>query len=91
MVMGSDIPQVVAEIAEYLRTPGISVESALSATHKYKMKQRFQERRVPVPWFSLVNSVDELELFVRERGYPLIIKPVDRSRSPGSISLNRRL
>ena len=52
--MGSDIPQVAAELAKHLGTPGISLESALLATHKYNMKCRFRDCGIPVPWFSLV-------------------------------------
>jgi len=87
LTMGSDIPQAVVELADYLDTPSIAMESAILATHKYKMKCRFREHDVPVPWFSLVNSADELRAIVKDRGYPLIIKPVDRSGSRGVFRL----
>ncbi len=89
-VMGSDIPHVVAALAEHIGTPSISMESALLTTHKYEMKCRFRDRGIPVPWFKLVNSPDELCEIVNERGYPLIIKPVDRSGARGVFRLTEK-
>ncbi|MBI2353854.1 MAG: ATP-grasp domain-containing protein [Deltaproteobacteria bacterium] len=83
LVMGSDIPQVVCELAEHLGTPHIPMEAALLSTHKYQMKSRFQEYGIPIPWFTMVSSVVELQEIIREHGYPLIIKPVDRSGARG--------
>lgn len=86
-VMGSDIPQVVAALGEYLNTPAISAESARLATQKYEMKCRLKEFEVPVPWFSLVDSAQSLKKIAKSRGYPLVIKPVDRSGSRGVFRL----
>lgn len=83
LVMGSDIPQVVAELAEHLGTPGIPVEAALLATDKMAMKQRFRDRGVAVPWFDEVGSTDALRCAAEERGFPLVIKPPDRSGARG--------
>lgn len=83
LVMGSDIPQVVCELAEHLGTPHIPMEAALLSTHKYQMKCRFQKCGIPVPWFSMVGSVEELQTIIQLRGYPIIIKPVDRSGARG--------
>lgn len=87
MVMGSDIPQVVAALGEYLDTPTISTESARLATEKYEMKCRLKACGIPIPWFSLVNSADSLKEIAKSRGYPLVIKPVDRSGSRGVFRL----
>jgi biotin carboxylase len=86
-VMGSDIPQVVAALGEYLDTPTISTESARLATEKYEMKCRLKACGIPIPWFSLVNSADSLKEIAKSRGYPLVIKPVDRSGSRGVFRL----
>ncbi|MFV0420826.1 ATP-grasp domain-containing protein [Oleidesulfovibrio sp.] len=83
LVMGSDIPTVVAEIAEYLGTPAISVAGARLASHKLLMKQKFAEHGIPIPWFSEVHDVDHLRELVKKHGPKLIIKPVDRSGSRG--------
>ena len=82
-VMGSDIPQIVVEIAQHLGTPSIPMEAALLATQKYNMKHRFKEAGIPIPWFQAVDSATELRKIITERGYPIIIKPVDRSGARG--------
>lgn len=81
--MGSDIPDVVAEVALHLGTPGPSRTTALLATDKYRMKRRFQERGIPIPWFELVESQAELDVVIATRGLPCVIKPIDRSGSRG--------
>ncbi len=86
LVQGSDIPQVGCALAAHIGSPSIPMESAHVSTHKYKMKCRFQERGVTIPWFSLVESTGQLKRIVIERGYPLIIKPVDRSVPRGVLS-----
>jgi len=47
------------------------------------MKVRFAECGVPVPWFSAVNTPQELMRIVAERGQGLVIKPVDSRGSRG--------
>jgi len=89
-VMGSDIPQVVAALSQHLGTPHIPMEAALLSVHKLKMKERFAERGVPVPWFSQVASAADLREIVRKRGFPLVIKPTDRSGARGVFLLTER-
>ncbi len=88
IVMGSDIPQVVCALAGHLGTPRIPIEAAELSIHKYKMKCRFKEKGVPVPWFSPVDSADHLRQIAHERGFPLTIKPVDRSGARGVFYLS---
>lgn len=87
LVMGSDIPHIVASLARHLGTPGIAPEAARLATHKYEMKRRLQERGVPVPWFTLLESRQELEEICARKGFPLVLKPVDRSGARGVFRL----
>jgi biotin carboxylase len=47
------------------------------------MKQRFAASGVPVPWFSEVRTVQELQRIAIERGRNLVIKPVDSRGSRG--------
>ncbi len=83
LVQGSDIPHIVCSLAEYIDTPHIPMQAALLSTHKLKMKQHFYKSGVAIPWFSSVKTPDHLRMVIKERGYPLIIKPVDRSGSRG--------
>lgn len=86
--MGSDIPEIVAEVALHLGTPSIPLESARIAVDKFAMKVRFRERGVPIPWFEELESAEQLAAIAAERGLPLVIKPVDRSGSRGVFFLD---
>jgi biotin carboxylase len=86
--MGSDIPQVVAELAGYLGTPSVSAQSAAWTTDKYAMKCRLREQGIPVPDFREVGSENELQRAAEDMGLPVVVKPVDRSGARG-VSLAR--
>lgn len=87
MCIASDVPLTVASVAAELGLPGIPIESARVATDKLVMKQRFAADGVPVPWFSVVESVDHLKSLVAAEGLPLVIKPVDSRGSRGVLRL----
>jgi biotin carboxylase len=89
LTMGSDIPDVVAAVAEHCGLCGPSRETARLATDKLAMKRRLAERGVPIPWFAEVRSLAELRAIVAERGPRLVLKPVDRSGSRGVFVLER--
>ncbi len=77
MCVASDVPLTVASVADALGLPGITIETARLAGDKLAMKERFVEKGISIPWFSEVNSVDHLRLIVSERGFPVVLKPVD--------------
>ena len=54
--MGSDIPHLVSKVSSYFDWTGPSLETGTLASHKYKMKLRFQEMGVAVPRFSIVKN-----------------------------------
>jgi len=78
-----------ALVAERLRLPGISVETARLACDKLAMKRRFKDAHVPVPWFAPVSSASELRALMAERGSDLVIKPADSRGSRGVQRLAR--
>lgn len=82
LTMASDIPDVVAAVADHCGLPGPSRRTARLATDKHAMKQRFAECGVPIPWFAEVRELAELERARREHG-TLVLKPIDRSGSRG--------
>ncbi len=88
LTMGSDIPDVVAAVAEHFKLPGPSRECARLATDKFAMKARFAEQGIPIPWFAEVSSLAELRVHLAERE-KLVLKPVDRSGSRGVFVLER--
>lgn len=81
--MGSDIPDVIAELCAALDLPGPSRDTARIATDKTRMKIRFRERGIPIPWFEEIDRFERLREIVAERGLPLVVKPIDRSGSRG--------
>ena len=83
ITMGSDIPEVVAEISQSLNLPSLSMESASSAKNKYKMKQRFQLGGVSTAKFMLLSETTELKDAFSILGEKLVIKPLDQAGSRG--------
>lgn len=85
--IASDVPLTVASVAAALGLPGIPLESARLATDKLAMKERFFADGVPIPWFSPVESADHLRKLAKNRGLPLVLKPVDSRGARGVLRL----
>src|SRR5665648_182352 len=83
MTMGSDIPDIIAELCDKFNWTGPSKQTAHFGTNKYAMKCKFKECGIPIPYFSLVDSIEQLKNIIDEIGYPVVIKPIDRSGSRG--------
>jgi len=81
--VAADAPLTVAAVNEKLGLKGLSRKSAELACDKLAMKMRFAECGVPVPWFSAVNTAQELMRIVAEKGRDFVIKPVDSRGSRG--------
>jgi biotin carboxylase len=79
----ADAPLTTAAVNERLGLKGITKRSAELACDKLAMKIRFADCGVPVPWFSAVNTPQELQRIVVEKGRDLVIKPVDSRGSRG--------
>ncbi len=89
MTMGSDIPYIVSELAQMLGNPWISKETAFLGSNKLAMKERWQKDGVPIPNFKIVKSASEVRQFAKKVGFPLIIKPTDRSGARGVFLLEK--
>jgi biotin carboxylase len=84
LVMGTDIPQIAAELALYLNIPGPTVNTGLWTTNKYLMKEKLTQAGVAVPWYSMVNNFTDLKQLMRQHtGGKFVIKPTDRSGARG--------
>jgi biotin carboxylase len=83
LCVAADAPLTTAAVNERLGLKGITRRTAELACDKLAMKIRFQECGVPIPWFSAVNTPQELQRIVAERGRDLVIKPVDSRGSRG--------
>jgi biotin carboxylase len=87
--LATDVPLTVATVAHALGLPGIPIESARLSTDKLAMKERFAAAGIPIPWFSEVESAEHLRTVVAERGFPLVLKPVDSRGARGVLLLRR--
>lgn len=87
MCIAADVPLTVASVAAELGLPGIPVGSAQLASDKLAMKDRFSGDGVPVPWYRAVTSWAALRDIVRERGFGLVLKPVDSRGARGVLRL----
>jgi len=87
MCMATDVPLTVASIAAELGLPGISVDSARLVSDKLLMKDHLVAAGLPVPWYAAVRSLGELRQIVSDRGYPLVLKPVDSRGARGVLRL----
>lgn len=86
--VASDVPLTVATIADEFGLPGISIETALLASNKLKMKQHFLEHGISTPWFSAISNSEELTDFVRAKRSLLVLKPVDSRGARGVLLLD---
>lgn len=87
ITIASDIPHMVSRVAEKLQVRHIPVASADLTVDKLKMKETLKAAGVNVPPFKKINSVGELVRFIREYGYPVVIKPIDNSGARGVLKL----
>ena len=87
--IAADVPLTVAAVAKELGLPGLSIETANLAINKLAMKQCFVSKGIPVPWFRLVETVKDLTKVIRDKGLPIIIKPVDSRGARGVLRITQ--
>ncbi len=64
-----------ARVREAATIPGLTTQAALLCRDKPLMKEFLRERGIPCARSTGASSLDEVEAFVREVGYPIILKP----------------
>lgn len=83
-VMGSDIPHVVGAVARAFGWVGPAEETAALATHKRRMRERFQAAGVATPRFRAVADAAAARVFWQTIGCDaVVVKPVDQAGSRG--------
>ncbi len=87
LCIAADVPLTVAHVAAELGLPGIPVKTAELASDKIAMKEQFRRDSIPIPWFAQVESFKHLTSIVNEKGFPLIIKPVDSRGARGVLKI----
>lgn len=88
IAIAADVPMTVAVVAEALKLPGNSVQTARLSSDKFLMKKHFAEQGIPIPWFGPVESASHLKKIVNEKDFSLIIKPVDSRGARGVLKLS---
>jgi biotin carboxylase len=84
MTLGSELAvPVVAKIAQTLGLPGMTPQTALAATNKNIMRERFVAEGVPTPVSQKIDQLDQLVEFAEKYGFPLVLKPSDCSGQRG--------
>lgn len=73
----------VNHVAHAMGFPGNSIESAHLATNKFAMRRALADAGARVPDFALVRRVSEAGNAAARIGFPVIVKPCDRSGSLG--------
>jgi len=88
--MGCDIPDIISKISASFGWVGPSADTGQWASHKFKMKNRFVEKGIPVPQFGLVKTVEEIADLRRDwNADVVIIKPTDQAGSRGVRIINQ--
>lgn len=93
-VVGTDQSDVsvetVAYLAQELGISGNKIDAVRKFSNKYISRQYAQSIGVPVPVFCEVDSVDEIESFIKLHGGDFIIKPSDAQSSKGIHLINNK-
>lgn len=87
ITIASDIPHMVSKVAEEIGVKHIPVKSACLTVDKLKMKEVLKKTGINVPPFRKIESLSDLKKFIKEYGYPVVIKPVDNSGARGVLRL----
>lgn len=80
--------RIAAEARELCGIPGISVDTTLKCRDKPLMKQVLREAGVPCARSGGVSSPDEVKAFIKEVGYPIILKPRDGAGALGTYKIS---
>lgn len=75
--------RAIGRCNDKLHLTGLSEEAAVVSSNKYLMKDKLVEAGVRTAAFRKIKTNDELDAFVSEIGFPVIIKAVDLQGSRG--------
>ncbi|TDL33470.1 ATP-grasp domain-containing protein [Macrococcoides bohemicum] len=72
-----------ANLRSVLNIKGLKIEEAKIFRNKNLMKIKIESCGFKTPEYKMINTFEELESFIRNKDYPLILKPVDGLSSIG--------
>lgn len=85
--IAADVPLTVATVAKELNLPGLPVETAELASDKLAMKECFASAGIQIPWYSQIETVNDFKKIIKDRGFPLVIKPIDSRGARGVLRI----
>lgn len=89
IAFGVDIPYIISYVSDKLGVNyTIPLFSAKLSEDKYSSKEFMQKHNISIPKYKLVISFDDIDSFIKEFGFPIILKPVDNSASRGISLIN---
>lgn len=84
----SDISaNTVAQLNTYYNLPGNSVEVTNRYVNKYQMRLLAESLKIPIPKFSKIETIFDLQVFIKRNGLPVILKPADSQSSRGVMKI----
>lgn len=84
IAFGVDIPYIISQTAEMLGVNyTINTQSAKLSEDKFDSKEFMRGNDIAIPQYKLVNSINDIEKFSNENGFPIVLKPVDNSAARG--------
>jgi len=86
--IASDVPITVSTVAKRLSLIGHKLSTALLSSDKLLMKERFVEKNIKCPWFSIVYNFDHFKSLLKTKKCKFVIKPVDSRGSRGVLLIN---
>lgn len=89
MTMATDMPmRAISYVCNKLGLNSISEDCAFLCTDKTAMIERFNQKNVPCPKYSIINHENEIEKISFLFSFPIIMKPADSSGSRGVHLIN---
>ena len=89
LAIATDTPKSVAKVAKEFGLPSISYETAILATDKLKMKQRFIKSGIKTPIFYEIKNFKDLEEIVKQnKEKKFVLKPADSRGARGVLIID---
>ena len=89
MTLATDMPmRTVAVIAKECGLVGISEDTSIKATDKGVMRQALKEAGVPIPYFFIVENIDDYKIAAAQMKSAFMVKPADSSGSRGVVKVD---
>ena len=78
----------IANVREASRIPGTSVRTAFLCRDKPAMKEALRQAGVPTARSTRGTTVEEIQRFAAQVGFPLILKPTSSAGAAGTVRVN---